>query len=118
MTGICLLEPWVTAADPHVGPKLEPDPVPRREAAGPALPFHWPVASPGLVGRKGHILMSECPAISSSMPRAKAYITLDTHWRPSGCIGLLSWLKANLPHGSILLVRLFSQSMSRLFPEA
>lgn len=83
-TGICLLEPWVTAADPHAGPKLEPDPVARREAAGPALPFHWPVASPGLVGRKGHILMSECPAISSSMPRAKAYITLDTHWRPSG----------------------------------
>ena len=83
-TGICLLEPWVTAADPHAGPKLEPDPVARREAAGPALPFHWPVASPGLVGRKGHILMSECPAISSSMLRAKAYITLDTHWRPSG----------------------------------
>ena len=52
-TGICLLEPWVTMPYPPAGQKLELDPVARWEAAGPALPFHWPVASPGLVGRKG-----------------------------------------------------------------
>lgn len=42
-TGICLLEPWVTVPYPPACQKLELDPVARWEAAGPALPFHWPV---------------------------------------------------------------------------
>ena len=96
-SGICLLEPWVTAADPRVGPKLEPDSVARWEAAGPALPFHWPVASPGLVGLgcptllgpRGPLVVPPCPLRVSILQEVPEPSSSCSH-----CAGSLGWGRA------------------------
>lgn len=106
---------------------LQPD----GRRAGPALPCHWPIASPGLVGSEGHVLMSECPVIYWPVAQSLREQT-PTSWLPyigvligevsmsrGSYIRLLSWLKVEVPHGTILLFSLFNQSVDeQVFPES
>lgn len=128
-TGICLLEPWVTAADPHVGPKLEPDPVARWEAAG-ASPCSLSLAcsQPRSGGKEGTHpdVWVPCDLVADAEGKGLRYAKLPIGvlvGEVSGSSGgaldfcLAESQPAPWVHSPCSPIQPVSQSMSRLFPE-